>query len=379
MNIHNSPLLEPVANWRVAMVAACNLRCGYCVTGQGTFGNAVGVMEESTAEKLAQWIADAIPPTTRTTQVIFGGGETFLHYARFLTFVDLIEARCKEQGATAAIHVATNGVLLNEDRLQELAKRRIGLGFSIDGPEHLHDALRRDAAGKATFRTAFANWARYRELAEAARPPISCELNGVFGPHGGSLRDVADFWIGEGLNLVAVKPVNLTRFDTPAQAEAAERARAVYMEGLDDWAMDQAGKYSSTDFLAEYRGPLVIFEGWQRLLLDQERNPCTPGRGLLGVGHDGAFYPCDAYIGLEREKIGDVWNGIDAKALRDALSRFAQADAECAGCPTRKDCGKPCKAVIPGLSPLENLKRECASACATGMLLRRSFELLMSR
>lgn len=373
------PSLPPVASWHIVMVAGCNLRCGYCVTGHGTFGSAGGVMEECTAEKLAEWIVDTIDPGTRATSVSFGGGETFSHFTRFLAFADLIDARCRERGAVVAIHVATNGVLLDEVRLQQLAKRRIGLGFSIDGPEPLHDALRQDAAGRATFQAAFANWSRYRELADTAVPPISCRVSSVFGPHGGSVREVADFWIRQGLKLVDLKPVTPTRFDSPAQAEAARRARLACLEGFESWALDQAGHLSAADFLSFYRGPLVVFAAWRRFLMEQERYPCTPARGVLAVGHDGSFYPCDAYVGLGAERIGDVWNGIGGEELKRCLSRCAAADALCSECPTRKDCEKSCKALIPTVSPLDNLARECAGARTTAAMLRRSFELLMSR
>lgn len=50
----------------------------------------------------------------------------------------------------------TNGTLLNEEWCQFLKQNRFLVGFSIDGPEELHDAYRVAKDGKPTFKKVFA-------------------------------------------------------------------------------------------------------------------------------------------------------------------------------------------------------------------------------
>lgn len=370
-------LPDVVRNWHVVLVAGCNLRCSYCATDFGRFGQAGGVMDLRTAKQLADRIAESMDPALPEVAVSFGGGETFLHFDRFIAVADLIVERCRQRGGRARLVVTTNGVLLDAARLRKLARRRIGLSFSIDGPAPVHDAARRDAAGRKTFRRASGNWSRYRALIRNLPDAPSCDINCVYGPHSGSLAELVAFWSAQDVPLLNIVAVNHSQFEPAAARRTTDRVRARFAQELHAWALAQTQRCSASDFLGRYRGPSVLFSGWLRLFSGQEKMTCTPGRGMLAAGHDGALYPCEAYVGQERRQVGDVFGGIARGRLDRFTAACAKAAAVCTACASRAACEKPCLALMASASPARNVRRACAFALRVATLTRDTFDQLM--
>ena len=362
-----------VRRWHVVMIAGCNLRCSYCATDHGRFGRSEGVMSLKTAETLADRIAQCLDPERGETVVEFGGGETFLQFDLFIRLCDLIGRACRKRGGRARIQVTTNGVLLNEERLSKLARRRIGLVFSIDGPEHVHDAARRTVSGRPTFRAAFASWKRYQALVRRIKPAPTCAVRSVFSADSEHVRLISDFWIQHGVFVQELVPANASHFGDQACRQQAKGVGAVFLKGLREWAHAQARSCTAMTFLSDYRGPQVIFNGWQRLLLGQEKTFCTPARGTLAVGHDGAVYPCEPYIGVPRWRLGDIFQGVDAGKIAAFVESCAQAEAHCVGCEHLLACEKPCFGLIATDTPAQNVKRHCRVAKRVSRIVEGSF------
>jgi len=79
------------------------------------------------------------------------GGEPALMGLDFFQRVVELEIRYGSPGATVANAFQTNGTLLDSDWARFLGDYNFLVGLSIDGPAHLHDHYRRDAAGKGTY------------------------------------------------------------------------------------------------------------------------------------------------------------------------------------------------------------------------------------
>jgi uncharacterized protein len=369
------PVYPPVSKWNVVMVSACNLRCRYCATGYGRFGRAGGVMDESTAAQLVEWIAGSMKSDLAQTHVSFSGGETFLHFDRFLALTDRIAGACGQRGGRVSFDVTTNGVLLNEARLGQLVERGIEVSFSIDGPPQVHDAMRCDAEGKGSFAKAYESWRQYRDLVRSGDVHLRKSPHCVFGPHSGSVREVADFWLGQGMSLVDLVPINLSSFRNEVEPDLARRAQC--MEGLREWALAQAAQCSAEDFLERYRGPVLIYQGWQRLMFGLAHPLCTPGRDMLAADYDGSLYPCEAYVGTERWRLGDLWKGIDPERLQAYYAEHEKAAAICSSCSHNRACDKPCLALSRQATPRENLLEGCEMSRSVTEMLQETLDILM--
>ena len=60
-------------------------------------------------------------------------------------------ARYRKPGVTIRHTIQTNGILLDHAWCEFLRDNHFLVGISIDGPRDLHDAYRRDKAGRGTF------------------------------------------------------------------------------------------------------------------------------------------------------------------------------------------------------------------------------------
>ena len=378
MNRPSKPDAGPyIHDWQIVMVADCNLRCPHCATKHGRYGRRRGVMRLETAARLAEQMIAHRHPDGRPTVLSFGGGETFLDFDRFIRIADILLKKARTAQAPIRIDVTTHGGLLNERRLRQLAQRHINLGFSIDGPESVHDNNRRTAAGVGTFRSAFANWVRYRNICRTTSSSANCSMHSVFLAQDGSLRDLIEFWLEQDVLLPKIQPINHSRFETAAQRNAVRRIQQRYEEDLRAWAMDQAGRCSVPDFLSRYRGPALIYQGWKRLLLETEKPVCTPGRGVLAVHYNGDLYPCEAYIGVDRWKLGDLVRGLKTSRLAAFTAQCQRAEAVCRACDSRIPCEKTCLATIATETPLQNVRRHCKLAQRIAHITQESYERLL--
>lgn len=142
---HDSvPILDTVV---VQPTPFCNINCSYCYLPHRSVTT---VMEQSTIANLfakifaSGWTRDGIT-------VIWHAGEplvvpiTFYEKA-FATIEALRPAALKVRHS-----IQTNGMLVTAAWCELFKKWDVGVGVSIDGPKHLHDAHRVTRTGRGTF------------------------------------------------------------------------------------------------------------------------------------------------------------------------------------------------------------------------------------
>jgi uncharacterized protein len=125
----------------------CNIACDYCYLPHRQDRS---TMSLATLQAVFQRVLDsgwAAP----ALNVIWHAGEPLVlppHYYR--AAFDLIERmRPREMALRHAIQ--TNGMLITPAWCDLLLEYHVGVGVSIDGPRHLHDAHRRTRSGQGTF------------------------------------------------------------------------------------------------------------------------------------------------------------------------------------------------------------------------------------
>lgn len=130
----------------------CNLRCWYCYEthGRGT------MMSPDTLAAVKQLITNKTKESDlKHLDVSFFGGEPLLGWDKVvIPVLSFASERCAERGIRLSSHFTTNGVLLTEDKCNELLA--LGLGntsfqISIDGNRRLHDSSRVNAAKQPTY------------------------------------------------------------------------------------------------------------------------------------------------------------------------------------------------------------------------------------
>ncbi|MBM4284145.1 MAG: radical SAM protein [Deltaproteobacteria bacterium] len=130
---------------QIQVTRNCNLACGYCF--QDHSGGIIGL---STVETILRRVIAhnlAVDPFNKTIQVYWHGGEPLLAGLDFYRAVIRLEAQYPELSFQNRIQ--TNGTLMTEEMARFLADHHFQVGFSIDGPQDIHDLYRRFRGSRA--------------------------------------------------------------------------------------------------------------------------------------------------------------------------------------------------------------------------------------
>lgn len=124
----------------------CNLRCKYCYADDGVYAHKTRtLMSEETLDKILRTLEDR--GINEIGIVSFFGGEPLLNFSLIKKGLMEFSSRFK----IGVFEIVTNGILLNEEKINELSKYHVNLSVSIDGPKECTDELR----GEGTFDKAY--------------------------------------------------------------------------------------------------------------------------------------------------------------------------------------------------------------------------------
>ena len=128
-------------DFHVVFSQDCNMRCSYCTTGYGRYGRSrKGYMSKDIQKSFIEFALAHVREKDKIS-FQFGGGETFVYFEEFVDFADAMRVSFNDKKVN--LSVATNGILLDEERLFHLAERGMALTFSLDAPKSAHDRYRR--------------------------------------------------------------------------------------------------------------------------------------------------------------------------------------------------------------------------------------------
>lgn len=130
--------------------SACNLDCSYCYYRDKSeiySGNMPLMSEELLEEYIRQYICGT---SQQSVSFCWHGGEPLMAGLPF--FRRAMELQKKYAGDKVIENsLQTNGVLLNEEWCSFFTDNNFLIGLSLDGPEDIHNAFRRDCGGAPTF------------------------------------------------------------------------------------------------------------------------------------------------------------------------------------------------------------------------------------
>jgi uncharacterized protein len=125
----------------------CNINCRYCYLPQR---DAKTVMPLPTVNTIFEKIFASGWSSPYLTVIWHAGEPLVLPTSYYQPAFEAIEA-LRPSGMELRHSIQTNGMLIDQDWCDFIKKWRVGVGVSIDGPRHLHDANRVTRSGKGTF------------------------------------------------------------------------------------------------------------------------------------------------------------------------------------------------------------------------------------
>ena len=308
---------------------ACNLRCTYCYTGEKT---SVGMSRETAQRAVEFCLAQAGRDEAEHLEIVFFGGEPLLKHSLLCEIVDLL--RASAGAMRVSFKMSTNGLLLTETVVDDLARQEVFISLSLDGDPATQNAQRPDAAGRGSADRLVPVFRRL--LAWNQHTAVNC----VVTPESAGRLDENVRWIfSQGFRYVTT-PLDWSAGWSWGHLESL----AASYQRLGEW------------YVAEtLRGRKFYVSCFDEKIRSRTRGPldkserCMLGVRQFSIAPSGRLYPCVQFVKEDDDpewQIGDIERGFD-EAKRECHFQHAETGArsECGGCALQPRCSSWCACV----------------------------------
>jgi uncharacterized protein len=329
----------PLSTLVLNVTNQCNLSCTYCYEyGEDKIvdtenGKQAKFMSAETACASVDFLIRQSGPQRRVYLTFFGG-ETLLNFPVVRSTVEYARRRAAEAGKEIEFSLTTNATLLGEEIIAFLAKNRIGVTISIDGPREMQDQFRVFSNGKGSYDTVAPKIAellrRHKTRPIGARVTLTAQTLDVRRIYR-HLHDEIGFY-EVGFAPVTTSPNRLYSIGGSGFDAMLEQFRALAREYLEYGLAGKRHGFSNVrDTLEE------IHKGFSKAY------PCGAGLGLMGVSTEGDVALCHRFAGSEAHKIGTVREGVrhhDQARFFD--THHVSEKTDCGRCWARPLCAGGC-------------------------------------
>ncbi len=313
---------------------ACNLNCSYCFASQGKYHGERALMSFEVGKRALDFLIENSGNRTNL-EVDFFGGEPLMNWDVVKKLVLYAREQEKIYKKNFRFTLTTNGMLIDDDVIEFSNKEMSNVVLSLDGRREIHDRLRVDHSGKGSYDTIVPKFKKF----VAARGNKNYYMRGTFTHANPDFTKDVFHMADLGFTELSMEPV-VCPSDDPAALTPADIEKVC--EEYEILAKDMLRR--------EREGKPITFYHY---MLDLESGPCVykrisgcgSGTEYMAVTPWGDLYPCHQFVGDEKYKLGDVWQGVTNKALReDFRSCNAYARPECADCWAKLYCSGGCAA-----------------------------------
>ena len=312
----------------------CNLNCSYCFASQGKYHGERAVMSFDVGKRALDFLIEN-SGTRRNLEVDFFGGEPLLNFQVVKDLVAYARMREKEAGKNFRFTLTTNGMLIDDDVIDFCNREMSNVVLSLDGRKEVHDRYRVDFAGNGSWERIVP---KFQKLV-AARGGKNYYMRGTF-THANpdflaDIRQMLDLGFTE-LSMEPVvcapdDPSALTQEDLPIVLEQYEKLSELMLE------REREGRpFTFYHYMIDLTGGPCIYK---------RISGCGSGTEYMAVTPWGDLYPCHQFVGEEKFKLGNIWDGVTEPETQDEFARCnVYAKPECRDCWARLYCSGGCAA-----------------------------------
>ena len=312
----------------------CNLNCSYCFASQGKYHGERAVMSFEVGKQALDFLI-ANSGSRRNLEVDFFGGEPLVNFQVVKDLVAYARSIEKEHGKNFRFTLTTNGLLIDDDVIEFANRECHNVVLSLDGRKEIHDRFRVDYAGNGSWDRIVP---KFQQLVKA-RGGQGYYMRGTFTHANPDFLKDIQVMLDLGFNELSMEPVVAAPDDPSA---LTEEDKAIVMEQYEKLAMlmldkDREGKpFTFYHYMIDLTGGPCIYK---------RISGCGSGTEYMAVTPWGDLYPCHQFVGEEKFKLGDVWNGVSNTEIQ---SEFAECNVyarpECRDCWARLYCSGGCAA-----------------------------------
>ena len=297
----------------------CNLNCSYCFASQGKYHGDRALMSYEVGKQALDFLMDH-SGTRHNLEVDFFGGEPLMNFDVVKRLVAYARSVEKERGKHFRFTLTTNGVLIDDDVIDFANREMSNVVLSLDGRKEVHDRYRVDYAGNGSWEKIVP---KFQKLVQA-RQGKNYYMRGTF-THANPdfLKDIQTM-LDLGFTELSMEPVVAAHGDPAALTEADKE---IVMQQYEDLARlmlqrDKEGRpFTFYHYMIDLKGGPCIYK---------RISGCGSGTEYMAVTPWGDLYPCHQFVGDEKFKLGNIWDGVENHAVQ----------AEFAGCNVyaREEC-----------------------------------------
>ncbi|MBP5197423.1 MAG: thioether cross-link-forming SCIFF peptide maturase [Lachnospiraceae bacterium] len=312
----------------------CNLNCSYCFASQGKYHGDRALMSFEVGKRALDFLVENSGSRTNL-EVDFFGGEPLMNWKVVKDLVKYARSIEKEHHKNFRFTLTTNGMLIDDDVIEFANKEMSNVVLSLDGRKEIHDRLRVDYTGKGSYDTIVP---KFKKLVEA-RGGKNYYMRGTFTHANPDFTNDVFHMADLGFTELSMEPV-VGAPDDPASLTPEDIE--IVKEQYEILAKDMLRREKEGKPITFYHYMLDLTEGpciYKRI------SGCGSGTEYMAVTPWGDLYPCHQFVGEEKYKLGNIYDGVTNDALRDEFrSCNAYAREECKDCWAKLYCSGGCAA-----------------------------------
>ena len=312
----------------------CNLNCSYCFASQGKYHGERAIMSLEVGKRALDFLIEN-SGNRHNLEVDFFGGEPLMNFDMLKQLVAYARSIEKQHNKNFRFTLTTNGVLVDDEVIEWANKEMSNVVLSLDGRKEVHDRFRVDYAGKGSWEKIVPKFQKFVE----ARGDKSYYMRGTFTHANPDFINDIQAMLDLGFSELSMEPVVCAADDPSA---LTEEDLQIVMKGYEQLA----------DLMIERRKQGKPFT-FYHYMIDLTAGPCIykrisgcgSGTEYMAVTPWGDLYPCHQFVGEEKFKLGDIYNGVTNQEIRNEFAACnVYAHQECKICWARLYCSGGCAA-----------------------------------
>ncbi|MGM9970377.1 MAG: thioether cross-link-forming SCIFF peptide maturase [Anaeroplasma sp.] len=312
----------------------CNLNCSYCFASQGKYNGERAVMSFEVGKKAIDFLIEN-SGTRRNLEVDFFGGEPLMNFEVVKQIVNYARSIEKDANKNFRFTLTTNGMLIDDEVIEFANKEMSNVVLSLDGRKSVHDRFRVDYAGNGSYDKIVP---KFQKLVEA-RGGTNYYMRGTFTHNNPDFLEDIKTMLDLGFTELSMEPVvckdddpqALTKEDLPIILKQYEDLAALMIN-----RRREGRPFTFYHYIIDLSGGPCIYK---------RISGCGSGTEYMAVTPWGDLYPCHQFVGDEKFKLGNIWDGVNNKLVQDEFAACnVYSREECNDCWARLYCSGGCAA-----------------------------------
>jgi six-cys-in-45 modification radical SAM protein len=312
----------------------CNLSCEYCFAKGGKYHGPDAIMTTETAKKAIDFLIEN-SGNHYNLDVDFFGGEPLMNWDVVKETVDYAKNLEEKYNKHFNFTLTTNGMLLDDDKIEYLNENMKNVVLSLDGRREIHDEFRKTIGGKGSFDTVVPKFQNF----VSKRGDKEYYMRGTYTANNLDFTKDVKTYLDLGFKRTSLEPVvgnsksdyALKEEDLPVLFEEYEKLADMMIDAIDN----------NNKFI------------FYHYMIDLENGPCAhkrisgcgSGTEYMAITPSGELYPCHQFVGNDDFIIGDINQGI---IRDDIIEDFKKCNCyskeECKSCWANMYCSGGCAA-----------------------------------